>query len=304
MAPEGPGYRCAGTAVVSSLHDSVAAWLAMGSAGLRLSFTCQGVGSRRLVGIDWWCRRAGSARLSRCAGDMHHLFACETRCNSFRGNTPYREFADFPNLDEVVRSDCGKSEGNGFEPAYGKGAAARAVFYFLLRYPDTISPAELPPDRLPVLLSWHEQDPVSVWERHRNAAIYARQGNRNPFIDHPEWAARAESQGTVVIGQRRTASARAVGARRRTPCRQSAWRGPPGLAELAVDPEASSERGDGPSGPGCASSHRTTDVRQRAVSGGSQTAMAKEAVASYPVGACGTGYRFPNGRQHSPCTPA
>jgi endonuclease G len=22
-------------------------------------------------------------------GDLHHLFACETRCNSFRGNTPY-----------------------------------------------------------------------------------------------------------------------------------------------------------------------------------------------------------------------
>ena len=29
-------------------------------------------------------------------GDLHHLFACESRCNSFRGNTPYAEFADFP----------------------------------------------------------------------------------------------------------------------------------------------------------------------------------------------------------------
>jgi endonuclease G len=122
-------------------------------------------------------------------GDLHHLFACESRCNSFRGNTPYGEFADFPDLDEVVRSNCGKSESNGFEPAHGKGAAARAVFYFLLRHPDTISPAELPPDRLPILLDWHEQQAVSEWERHRNAAIFARQGNRNPFIDHPEWAA-------------------------------------------------------------------------------------------------------------------
>jgi endonuclease G len=40
-------------------------------------------------------------------------------------------------------------------------------------------------DRLNVLLAWHEQEPVSEWERHRNAAIFARQGNRNPFIDHP-----------------------------------------------------------------------------------------------------------------------
>jgi endonuclease I len=122
-------------------------------------------------------------------GDLHHLFACETRCNSFRGNTPYAEFADFPDLEEVVRSDCGKSESNGFEPARGKGQAARAVLYFLLRYPDTISPTELPPDRLDTLLNWNEQEGVSEWERHRNAAIYARQGNRNPFIDRPEWAA-------------------------------------------------------------------------------------------------------------------
>jgi endonuclease G len=124
-------------------------------------------------------------------GDLHHLFACETRCNSFRGNTPYAEFGDFPDLDEVVRSDCGKSEGNGFEPAHGKGPAARAVLYFLLRYPGVISPAELPPDRLGVLLDWHDREPVSEWERHRNTAIFARQGNRNPFIDHSEWAAQA-----------------------------------------------------------------------------------------------------------------
>jgi endonuclease I len=71
------------------------------------------------------------------------------------------------------------------------GAAACAVFYFLLRYPGTISAAQLPPDRLDVLGAWHDLDPVSGWERHRNAAIYARQGNRNPFIDHPEWAAEA-----------------------------------------------------------------------------------------------------------------
>lgn len=78
---------------------------------------------------------------------------------------------------------------HGFEPAHGKGAAARAAFYVLLRYSTEISPSELPPERLRMLLGWHNQDPVSDWARHRNAAIFARQGNRNPFIDHPEWAA-------------------------------------------------------------------------------------------------------------------
>jgi endonuclease G len=91
-------------------------------------------------------------------------------------------------LLEVVRTDCGKSEGNGFEPAHGKGPAARAVFYFCLRYPGAIGPAELPPDRFAILVDWHDQVPVSEWERHCNAAIFARQGNRNPFVDHPEWA--------------------------------------------------------------------------------------------------------------------
>ncbi|MCE0446644.1 endonuclease [Streptomyces tricolor] len=25
-------------------------------------------------------------------GDLHHLFACEPECNSFRGNIPYTDF--------------------------------------------------------------------------------------------------------------------------------------------------------------------------------------------------------------------
>jgi endonuclease I len=127
-------------------------------------------------------------------GDLHHLFACEARCNSFRGNTPFAEFADFPEPTAtgpalaVVRGECGKSEANGFEPAHGKGPAARAVFYFLLRYPGEIQASEMPPQRQQMLLSWHEEDPLTEWERHRNAAIFSRQGNRNPFVDQPALA--------------------------------------------------------------------------------------------------------------------
>lgn len=68
-------------------------------------------------------------------GDLHHLFACEPKCNSFRGNTPYFDFAD---SDETVMTDCGQREGNRFEPHGGKGAVARATMYFLLRYPGEI----------------------------------------------------------------------------------------------------------------------------------------------------------------------
>jgi endonuclease G len=148
-----------------------------------LPFNCEHV-----VPQSWFAKR------EPMRGDLHHLFACEASCNSFRGNTPFAEFADFPQPTavraalRVVRGECGKSEANGFEPARGKGAAARAVCYFLLRYPGEVQPGEMPPPRRQILLGWHEQDPVTAWERHRNAAIFDRQGNRNPFIDHPALA--------------------------------------------------------------------------------------------------------------------
>ncbi len=65
-------------------------------------------------------------------GDLHHLFTCESKCNSFRGNFKYFDFADF---EKVVREDCGKREETGFEPWREKATVARATLYFMLRYP-------------------------------------------------------------------------------------------------------------------------------------------------------------------------
>jgi endonuclease G, mitochondrial len=124
-------------------------------------------------------------------GDLHHLFACESGCNSFRGNFPY---LDFPDTEEVVRPACGRREEDGFEPGAGKGPVARATLYFLLRYPRVIGDGEreFTPDRLEMVLGWHEADPVSDYERHRNHVIAELQGDRNPLIDHPDWARRID----------------------------------------------------------------------------------------------------------------
>ncbi len=120
-------------------------------------------------------------------GDIHHLFACESNCNSFRGNTPY---FDFPDFEEVVRDECGKRVENKFEPSTGKGTVARATLYFLLRYPGEIDDTEneFSLNRLPILLEWHARFPAGEYEQHRNMAVFEKQGNRNPLIDFPELA--------------------------------------------------------------------------------------------------------------------
>lgn len=120
-------------------------------------------------------------------GDLHHLFACNPSCNSRRGNNPYDDFSDYVPEPQTlgILEGCGKAEEGKFEPEYGKGIVARATFYFMIRYPEIIDNKLV---NLKVLLEWHQKFPVSLYEKHRNLAIYDLQGNRNPFIDIPEFA--------------------------------------------------------------------------------------------------------------------
>ena len=128
-------------------------------------------------------------------GDLHHLFTCEPTCNARRANIPYAQLSE----EDTGIQDCGRLGGDvpGFEPLAGKGAAARATMYFVLRYPGSIGDraSELQPAALALLVAWHEADPVGVYEQHRNAAIFAAQGNRNPFIDVPDLASSLDLAG-------------------------------------------------------------------------------------------------------------
>jgi endonuclease I len=82
-----------------------------------------------------------------------------------------------------------------------KGDIARGIFYMAVRYDGDDGFADLEPNdsvdngsapyigRLSVLLAWSAQDPPDAAEQARNDVIYDQfQHNRNPFIDHPEWA--------------------------------------------------------------------------------------------------------------------
>ncbi|NYF21652.1 endonuclease I [Xanthomonas sp. JAI131] len=116
----------------------------------------------------------------------------------------------YPGNSNWVRTPDGN--GGSFEVwNHRKGDMARAVMYMAIRYEGGTDAAtgqsepdlELTDDRskivqtsaspaymglLSTLIAWSQQDPPDDAERARNEVVYSFQGNRNPFIDHPEWA--------------------------------------------------------------------------------------------------------------------
>lgn len=129
--------------------------------------------------------------------DLHHLRPEDVDINRKRGNK------DFDNGGRAVEGAPGnRFDGDSWEPRDAvKGDVARMVFYMAVRYEGERRSPDLEVDesvthsdtprlgRLSVLLDWHHQDPVDGFERRRNELIFERyQHNRNPFIDHPEWA--------------------------------------------------------------------------------------------------------------------
>lgn len=157
--------------------------------------------------------------------DCHHLFLSDVAYNSDRANKPYGNCTTAA-TERVTDFNDGQGGGSGVYPGNSnwfnaddwqtwigrKGDVARAMFYMDVRYeggthgvtgaaePDLI----LTDNRssimstggnasvaymglLSVLVQWNAEDPVDDRERARNDVVYGYQGNRNPFIDHPEW---------------------------------------------------------------------------------------------------------------------
>jgi len=79
-----------------------------------------------LIGADIAVDAARTERLQEL------VFACESSCNSFRGNLPC---IYFPHFAEAVHDERGRRERDGFEPGPARGPVARATLYFPLRDP-------------------------------------------------------------------------------------------------------------------------------------------------------------------------
>lgn len=163
------------------------------------------------IGGGWnrehvWPRSDGVGDEGPDYSDLHHLFPSKETVNSLRGNLPFDESTD-------VQSDPFAPEsfkdGDSWEPLdRDKGVVARALLYMMVRYDgaEALTSDLMLGDAtgavgthgvLSTLLAWHRAHPPTDYERSRNDAIYAgidvggtvyRQGNRNPFIDIPQFA--------------------------------------------------------------------------------------------------------------------
>jgi len=139
--------------------------------------------------------------VSPMKSDLHHMMPTDGYVNGKRGNNPFGQvgtaYWTSRNGSKLGRTDQCEVNKQVFEPIDAfKGDVARAFFYMAIRYrgedagwpgSSATDGAALDPWAESVLRAWHIMDPVDTKEIDRNQAIFGLQGNRNPFIDHPEW---------------------------------------------------------------------------------------------------------------------
>lgn len=135
--------------------------------------------------------------------DLFHVLPTDGYVNNRRSNYPFGEVRSATwtsrNGSKLGNSNVSGYSGIVFEPIDEyKGDIARAFFYMSTRYygedsgwttSGMTNKAEIKDWAVDMLLTWNELDPVSQKEIDRNNVIYEDyQHNRNPFIDHPEYA--------------------------------------------------------------------------------------------------------------------
>lgn len=133
--------------------------------------------------------------------DAHHLRPADVSMNTTRSNYDFETSSDA--VTEAPENFYDTSLRTWEPRDEVKGDVARMMFYMDVRYagasadntPDLVLVDNIGTEndsaefgKLCTLYEWHLTDTVSDMEVQRNNAVYEYQGNRNPFIDHPEWA--------------------------------------------------------------------------------------------------------------------
>jgi len=149
-----------------------------------------------------WPRNFGIGNDGPDNSDLFNLRPSDVQVNSERGSLFFDNSDPEKSLPlQFPAPGCSKDH-DSWEPRdEEKGDIARSCFYMATRYngndPGT-SNLRLSdhPDaatsrfgKLRTLIQWHHLDPVDRAEQKRNHRVFTHwQGNRNPFIDHPEFA--------------------------------------------------------------------------------------------------------------------
>jgi len=164
------------------------------------------------AGITWnrehtWPDSRGLGGSGMDYTDLHQLRPCNPNANSSRGNRPFGAgSASYWDPQPSTNPYFGPTT---YVPGTNdRGEMARTMFYMDVRYDGADSgttnltlvngfPSGSQMGDLAQLLAWHYEDPVNDTERLRNHLIFSNsanpsyyQGNRNPFVDRPEfvWA--------------------------------------------------------------------------------------------------------------------
>ena len=159
--------------------------------------------------------------------DPFHVAPVDGKVNGLRDNFPYGK-VNVPNSTTLNGSKLGPNVNSGYSAGYSstvfepldefKGDIARSIFYFVTRYEDSMSSFfnactvvsknmfdgtnsnAFSPTFLNILITWNQLDPVSTKEIAKNNAIYTYQGNRNPYIDHPEYICQIWTTACAALG--------------------------------------------------------------------------------------------------------
>jgi len=147
--------------------------------------------------------------------DLHHLFPTDDNANNQRGDDSFGVVTN-----PTWTNGGSRADGVTFEPRdEQKGATARAMMYFVIRYQNYTGFLN---SQESILRQWHNLFPPTSIDVRRNNDIYSIQHNKNPFVDYPVFTERITSissnsvaplvnsidltQDTIVFGTVQTAS--------------------------------------------------------------------------------------------------
>jgi len=174
------------------------------SFSLPFAYAATGISREHTFPHSWYPTNPADSPERREYADQHNLYPVNQVVNELRCNYPFGRVDAPININGDGKLGLDTAGNRVFEPAnFHKGRAARVYMYMVSRYNGENGnawnfnasigkncsgiPITYPQDPA-VLLNWHFDYPPNNYEIARNDFLDSLQGNRNPFVDNPNWA--------------------------------------------------------------------------------------------------------------------